>query len=426
MLSNQWVTAAPPKRSRNTDLLYWNAVRFNATDGMPLHIEWEDLAIVRDRPAMPGPAAETVGLSTAASVQIKSDDDARSIRPVADAPSYTFASIGGEITAEAYLPGADGFYQGTRFEQPMVHSLVLRKPAITSPQNGATTHNFYGKWFNESESCASMGKDDGSCDFIFKSDNEIIAGPLSAGTGPVDCFGSFGWDAAKPGSGSFFKVGVGALLRPAGSESRTQSSDMFLYNITDRGDWQITKGADFIEFVQTLDDSAASGYGYVYTKRVSLIGAEMTIARSLKNTGTCPIESQTFTHNFLTLDRQRSMKGTIVSVPFAIEPDPAQPPNASLVAIGPSGKSLVYQTTLSGEESFYVDLARTPKQASENVIEINSTKLGAGMRITGDYDLPKCALWSIRTTLAAEPFVNVSVAVGAIQSWTSRYEYYTL
>jgi hypothetical protein len=34
------------------------------------------------------------------------------------------------------------------------------------------------------------------------------------------------------------------------------------------------------------------------------------------------------------------------------------------------------------------------------------------MRITGDYDVPKVGLWSIRTVIAAEPFVNVSVFPG--------------
>ena len=93
-------------------------------------------------------------------------------------------------------------------------------------------------------------------------------------------------DTAQPGSGSFFKIGVGALLRPAGSENtcdlgsfsglfsvdfgliflrslkrdRTESQDMFLYNITNRGDWEITKGPDFIEFVRFL--------GLVYAIRI--------------------------------------------------------------------------------------------------------------------------------------------------------------
>lgn len=41
MLSNQWVTAPPPKRARNQDLLYWNAVRYNASD-LPVHITWQN------------------------------------------------------------------------------------------------------------------------------------------------------------------------------------------------------------------------------------------------------------------------------------------------------------------------------------------------------------------------------------------------
>jgi hypothetical protein len=42
MLSNQWVSAAPPKRSRNADLLFWNALTFNEQTGMPEHIQWSD------------------------------------------------------------------------------------------------------------------------------------------------------------------------------------------------------------------------------------------------------------------------------------------------------------------------------------------------------------------------------------------------
>lgn len=42
MLSNQWVSAAPPKRSRNADLLFWNALSFDEKTGMPEHIQWSD------------------------------------------------------------------------------------------------------------------------------------------------------------------------------------------------------------------------------------------------------------------------------------------------------------------------------------------------------------------------------------------------
>ena len=42
LLSNQWITAAGPLHARNADLLYWDAVRYNANTGMPEQIEWRD------------------------------------------------------------------------------------------------------------------------------------------------------------------------------------------------------------------------------------------------------------------------------------------------------------------------------------------------------------------------------------------------
>ena len=42
LLSNQWITAAEPSRARNADLLYWDAVRWDAATGMPQQIQWRD------------------------------------------------------------------------------------------------------------------------------------------------------------------------------------------------------------------------------------------------------------------------------------------------------------------------------------------------------------------------------------------------
>ena len=49
LLSNQWVTAAAPGRARNADLLYWTAVQWNATSGLPEQIGWKD-ELVLDLP----------------------------------------------------------------------------------------------------------------------------------------------------------------------------------------------------------------------------------------------------------------------------------------------------------------------------------------------------------------------------------------
>ncbi len=46
--------------------------------------------------------------------------------------------------------------------------------------------------------------------------------------------------------------------------------------------------------------------------------------------------------------------------------------------------------------------------------------------ITGDRPLAKMALWSIRSVLSVEPFIDISLDPGGQSTWKYAYEYYTL
>ena len=48
------------------------------------------------------------------------------------------------------------------------------------------------------------------------------------------------------------------------------------------------------------------------------------------------------------------------------------------------------------------------------------------MRIKGDRPLAAMDLWSIRTILAVEPFIAISLSPGSEFTWKNMYEYYTL
>jgi hypothetical protein len=61
----------------------------------------------------------------------------------------------------------------------------------------------------------------------------------------------------------------------------------------------------------------------------------------------------------------------------------------------------------------------------DNEIQIESTKLGAGMRVSSDRPLARESLWSIRSVVAMEPFVAIAIEPGAEFSWKSTYSYYT-
>src|ERR1700739_467707 len=97
------------------------------------------------------------------------------------------------LHAKLYLPDAqNGYYRGTRFDwSGVIASLEY------------SVHNYYGPWFNKT--------DPNVIDFIFKGP-DIIAGPCSAITGPVEEFSTdekaLGYDEARPG-GAFIKIGYG-------------------------------------------------------------------------------------------------------------------------------------------------------------------------------------------------------------------------
>jgi hypothetical protein len=303
------------------------------------------------------------------------------------------------IQVKLYLPdAARGFYRGTRFDWSGV---------VADLQYAG--HSYYGEWFTQ--------KDPAVSDFIYQG-SEIVAGPCSAITGPVEEFAPLRYDEAKPG-GTFVKIGVGALRKPDDSPY----SGYRLYEIADGGTWSIQTGTDAVEFTQELHDPS-SGIGYVYRKRVSVAAnqAKMSIEHSLSNTGTHAIETSVYDHNFLVLDQQATGPAFSITFPFAVSSD--EPPEKDLAEL--RGNQVVYLKTLQGEESAYTTLQGFGNSADDYNIRVENVAVKAGMIVTGDRPLAKVALWSIRSVISVEPFIDISIPPGGQQSWKYDYEYYTL
>lgn len=305
----------------------------------------------------------------------------------------------GQIRAKLYLPEAKtGFYRGTRFDwSGVIHSLQYKE------------HDYYGPWFQRT--------DPNVHDFVYEG-QDIVAGPCSAVTGPVDEFGPLGWEEAKPG-GSFVKIGIGALRKT----EEGKYDNYHLYDITDGGKWTIRKNPDSIEFTQTLADSS-SGYGYVYRKVVRLAKGkpEMTLEHRLKNTGTRAIRTSVYNHNFLVLDKQAPGPGFVITVPFRI--DTPRPLEKELAEV--RGNQIVYVKTLENRDVVATPVRGFGDSAGDNEIRIDNSKLGAGMRVSTDRPLSREYLWSIRTVISVEPFISIAIEPGGEFTWNSRYNYYAL
>jgi hypothetical protein len=147
------------------------------------------------------------------------------------------------------------------------------------------------------------------------------------------------------------------------------------------------------------------------------------LEHSLKNTGRRAVQTSVYNHNFLVLDGQAPGPGFVITVPFQIQTP--RPPAKELAEI--RGNQIVYLKTLQNR-----DIVTTPLRGfisdspKDNDIRVENGRLGVGMRITADRPLSSESLWSIRSVLAMEPFVSMSIEPGNEFTWKSTYNYYTL
>jgi hypothetical protein len=319
---------------------------------------------------------------------------AAGLLPAAEPPSASITN--GQIRADLYLPDAgNGFYRGTRFD----HSGIVSKLEYKG-------HNYFGIWFNS--------VDEKIRDFIYSGQN-IVASTCTAITGPVEDFGELGWDAAAPG-GTFVKIGVGTLRKEG------QSFDKFkLYKLVDPGKWTVQKRADSVEFIHELSDPS-TGYGYIYRKTVRLVEGkpEMVLEHSLRNTGRRAIENNVYNHNFFTFDKQAPGPDLTITLPFQLRS--SVPPEKQIAEI--KSNRIQMLKTLEGKERIYAVIEGYGSSPSDNEIRIDNRKSGAGVRVTGDRPLSNLAFWGIRTVLAAEPFIAISVKPGSEFTWKNSYEFY--
>jgi hypothetical protein len=302
-----------------------------------------------------------------------------------------------QINARLYLPDANnGYYRGTRFDwSGVIYSLNYRG------------HDYYGPWYTK--------RRDNVRDFIYKG-SDIVAGPCSAITGPVEEYSPLGYDTA-PAGGSFVKIGIGVLKKPD-----TAAYDHYrLYNVIDAGHWTIDTAPDKATFIQEIK-GGPDGYAYVYEKTVRLIKGkpQLVLEHRLRNTGTRAIKTDVYNHNFLVLDHLPPGPGYSITFPFDVHSD--RPPNSELAEI--KGSQIVYLKTLTGKDTVATPIQGFKDTANDYAFHIDSTQAGAGMQAKGDRPMSRAALWSIRSVVAVEPYIDLSIEPGKEAAWIFTYDYY--
>lgn len=297
------------------------------------------------------------------------------------APAFPQADIGnGRIQARLYLPDAQaGYYRATRFDW---------SGAIASLEwNG---HSYFGQWFARHD----------------PKTNDAITGPVE------EFMTSPGYDEAGP-DGVFVRIGVGAVRKPAEPAYRRFAT----YDMVDAGTWVTNRSSDRVQFVHTLADT--NGYAYVYVKTVRVASDTLVLEHELRNTGRKPIVTSVYNHNFFMLDGEPTGPDTVIRFTFT--------PRLVTPAVGlleVRGHDVAYLQELQPRQSVQSDITGYGSTPTDHDIRVENRKTGAGVRITGDRPLSKLLLWSPRTTVCPEPYIDLNIAPGEQSSWRTTYEFY--
>lgn len=306
--------------------------------------------------------------------------------PAAEPPRHVLTD--GRLTLTVLLPDSQtGFYRGTRFDW----SGVVEKAEI----NG---HTLFGYW-------------KATHDPTNHDDVPGTAEEFGTATSPVA--GPLGYREAKPGE-TFLKVGVGELEKI--DEPRYRFTQR--YKIVKPGSWAVKTERDAVEFRQEITHPA--GYGYRYVKRISFLtdadAPGFRIARTLTNTGTKRLETDHYAHHFMTVDGDAI--GPNYRIRFGYPAVVRGEDRLGDLAAIRDGV-LVFRKPLDNA-SVFAELAGAP--AEQNRITVEHAPTGVSLRIIGDRPLTKCNVWSVRTTICPEPYVELKLDPGQAVSWSTTYQ----
>jgi len=288
----------------------------------------------------------------------------------------------GLIKAKLHLPDAEqGYYRGSRFDwSGAIFELKYQG------------HDFFGQWFPVHDPKIH----DAIC-------------------GPVEEFSVINYEQAPIG-GEFIRIGIGAFCKT----NENIFNRFGYYELTNPGKWTIKKSKDCVVFIHQLKDVA--GYSYIYEKKVRLVKGkpQMVLEHKLKNTGKKAIRTDTYNHNFFTLDNQTTGPNSLIKFAFPVIVARENP-----LAIV-SGQQIGFtQELLPRQTVFWEELQGHSKSVKDYDFRIENSYTGAGVRITGNRPISKIVFWSSPTTQCPEPYIDVNVEPGKTFSWTITYDFYT-
>jgi hypothetical protein len=298
----------------------------------------------------------------------------------ATVPSFKLTN--GVVTLTLLAPDAQrGYYRGTRFDWS---GLIARAEYAG--------HTFFGPFRTKFDPTL----------------HDHVVGPAN----------EFDMETAPPGfaeakaGGTFMKIGIGLLKK--GPEDKYDSMRPTV--ILQAAPWQVIPAEDkaSVEFRQQLSLGA---YGYAYSKKISLAAGQgaFTIQYTLKNTGSKPLDTMFYCHNFTLIDDQAVGPDYHVTYPFDVRLK-----DKAVGAVSARGKELVLGDV--GEKTpIWTILESGQNNVADDQVTVENVRTKAGVRIVGDQPLAQWRFYAAPTAACPEPFVRIQLQPGGEKTWSFTY-----
>jgi hypothetical protein len=264
------------------------------------------------------------------------------------------------------------------------------------------------------------------------------------GTGGIGLCNEFGIDMplgytdAKPGE-LFPKLGIGLLQR----EEEPAYNFFKPYTLVTPFPMQIQEEENRAVFL--VEPVETRGYAAKLTKTLSVSGKTLQIAYHLENTGSQPLKTNEYCHNFMAIDAKPMGPEYRLRFPYVVKFEEL---SGQVSAMGPKWMRYIpkfirkgmadrrargMQSILQVNNADF-SLRETPKTPFyTRTVGFTNTDLpqweltylptGLGMREYNDFSPWRVAIWGVTHVISVEVFIAIDLQPGQAMQWSRRYEF---
>jgi hypothetical protein len=170
------------------------------------------------------------------------------------------------------------------------------------------------------------------------------------------------------------------------------------------------------------DSGIRNGYGYSYTKEISLEGPSFSIRYSLANTGEKALETDEYVHNFLCFGGRRMDSGYGLEFPWTLNKSRFSEINDPEGVLLVDGKRVDVMKKTANQ--FYLGAVSNGITAADGLAAqwtLNNAPLGVSLSERGSFTPTNVAVWGWKSVISPELFHSFRVLPGETISWERVY-----